>query len=82
LSKAISNKSGNGKIIGKYTLLSYLRKKGVLTKTNLPKQDYINRKLFAVRINTYTNGQQYSQALVTPIGFQTIIHNLKKDNLL
>ncbi len=77
--KAISVKYGK---IGKNELLKYLRKKQVFTKTNLPYQQYINQKLFDVYIKTYANGQNYSQAVVSPRGLLAIIHSLKRDAVI
>jgi len=82
VAKAISDKFGNGKIMGKNNLLQYLRTKQVLTKTNLPYQRFIDSKLFGVHIKTYDNGQKYSQVAVSSNGMLAIISSLKKDNFI
>lgn len=72
----------HNKVIGKNTLLDYLRKKQIFTKSNLPYQQYINNKLFSVHVKVYDDGQKYSTAVVTSRGIAAIIKSLKNDKLL
>lgn len=82
VAKSISDKYGKGKIIGKNNLLKYLRAKGVLTKTNLPMQKYIDNRMFGVYVKTYDYGRKYSQAVVSSDGMIAIINSLKKDKFI